>query len=177
VCTVDHSCFAKPGYLIDVPMESIAAPGALFTRLLAHHKEVGLSADQVLQLLDISRDYHERQVALRIAFAQVTEKLEIKWGRVDQTAIDQRQELLDEHARLFRAEEQLFFEFGRRGHDLLTDEQLERAEAIYHAEKNEGLRQLAGSLDNAVAPAFTFRELVEARAPDAETADLTDVAK
>lgn len=62
--------------------------GALFTRLVAHHEEVGLIADQVIQLLDISREYNERQVALRIAFAQVSERLEIEWGRVNQTAIE-----------------------------------------------------------------------------------------
>lgn len=29
MCTVNHGQFTKPGYLIDVKMESIAAPGAL----------------------------------------------------------------------------------------------------------------------------------------------------
>lgn len=173
MCTVDHSCFAKPGYLIDTRMESIAPAGALFTRLLAHHAEVGLGTDQVLQLLDVSREYHDRQVALRIQFALVSEHLEIKWGRVDDAAIARRRELLDEHARLFRDEEALFFEYAKRGHDILTEEQLERAEAIYHAEKNEGLRQLAGSLDNAVAPAFTFRELVPVGSVPREAAEVT----
>ena len=165
MCTLNHATFARPGYLIDVRMESIAPEGALFTRLLAHHAEVGLSPEQVLGLLDISREYHSEQVKLRLEFAKITEKLEIKWGRVDEDAVASRQTLLDEHARLFRAEEALFFEYGSRGHRSLTDEQIEAAEAIYHAEKNDGLAVLADSLDSAVAPAYAFRPLVERSTP------------
>lgn len=175
MCTVNHPAFASPGYLINTPMESFAPSGALFTRLLAHHSEVGLRPDQVMQLLELSREYHDRQVALRIEFAMVTEQLELKWGRVDDTAIAARQDLLDRHAVLFRADEALFLEYAQRGHEVLTDEQIEAAEAVYHAEKNASLAQLAASLDNAVAPAFTFRALAGTGGPrqPAEAAAVT----
>lgn len=52
-----------------------------------------------------------------------------------------------------------FFDYAYRGQQLLTDEQIERAEAIYHAKKNKGLSRLAQTLDNAVVPAFTFRQI------------------
>jgi hypothetical protein len=157
VCIVNHDAFAKPGYLIDVPCESLAASGALFTRLLAHHVKVGLSPEQVANLLDLSRQYHEEQVAIRTKFATITEKLELKRGRVDGAAVRERRALLDTHAELFRADEELFFVYARQGHELLTDEQIDRAEAIYHAEKNEGLNALAASLNNAVGPDYAFQ--------------------
>lgn len=165
MCTVDHQGpLAHPGYLIDVQMKSIA-PDVLFTRLLAHHHEVGLSADQVLQLLDISREYHAEQAELRAQFGLLSERMEIKWGRVDDSEVARRQEMLDEHARLFRASEELFFTYARRGHEILTDEQIESAEAVYHAAKNRALSQLSAALDSAVAPAFSFRPVTEAATP------------
>lgn len=160
MCTVNHHVLARPGYLIDTPMESMAATGHLFSRMLHHAPEVRLDAQQVMDLLTISKEYHDKQVALRIEFGKVTEKLEIKWGRVTAEDVANRQELLTRHAELLREEEELFFVCAARGHELLTDEQIEAAEAIYHAEKNEMLTALAASLDNAVAPAFTFRALV-----------------
>jgi len=176
MCSVDHVAFASPGYLIDTPMKSFAPGGALFTRLLAHHAEVGLRTDQVMQLLALSREYHDKQVALRIEFAKVTEQLEIKWGRVDEAAVAARQDLLDRHAALFRTDENLFIEYARRGHELLTDEQIEAAEAVYHAEKNASLTKLATSLDNAVAPAFTFRTLINAPSGPRQPAEATSAA-
>lgn len=167
--SVDHAVFARPGYLIDARVESIAPHGALFSGLLSHHAEVGLSADQVLALLDLSRAYHEEQLGLHLEFAKISERLEVKWGRVDAAAIARRRILLDEHARIFRAEEELFFTYAAEGHAMLTDEQLEMAEAIYHAEKNAGLAELAPSLDNAVAPAFSFRPTVGGPANDERT--------
>lgn len=120
MCTADHNCFAYPGYLIDVPCESMAAKGALFTRLLAHHDEVGLSGNQIAALLDLSREYHDKQIANRIAFARLTERLELKRGRLDATALAEHKALLEAHAELFRADEDLFFTYAMRGHDVLV---------------------------------------------------------
>lgn len=64
VCTVNHPVTAHPGYLIDAPMKSMAAPGALFTRLLAHYRELSLTYEQIMALLDLNREHHERQVAI-----------------------------------------------------------------------------------------------------------------
>jgi len=57
MCTVDHNVTARAGYLIDAPMESIASPGFLFSRMLAHHREVGLNCEQIMSLLDLNREY------------------------------------------------------------------------------------------------------------------------
>lgn len=157
MCLVNHSAFARPGYLVDVPCESMAARGALFTRMLAHHCEVGLTSEQITRLLDLSREYHDQQVAIRIAFARVTEQLELKWGRLDSESMTARKALLDEHAELFRADEELFFDYAQKGHDVLSDDQINQAEEIYHSEKNDGLAALADTLNSAVSPAFTFR--------------------
>jgi hypothetical protein len=148
--------FARPGYLIDTPCESMAAPGALFTRALAHHAEVGLAPEQVMALLDLSREYHEKQVVIRVEFARLTEKLELKRGRFDAAALAAHKALLEEHAELFAADEALFFTYAARGHDLLTDEQIDRAEAVYHAEKDRGLASLAAALNSAVGPSYAF---------------------
>lgn len=128
MCIVNHPVTAHPGYLIDAPMQSVAAPGALFTRLLAHHRELGLTCEQIMALLDLSREYHERQVAIQLEFARVSEALEIKRGRIDEQAVAKREQLLRRHAELFLEHERLFFESARRGHEILTDEQIERAE-------------------------------------------------
>jgi hypothetical protein len=158
MCTTNHGEFARPGYLIDPRVESIAA-GVLFTRMLANHAEVGLTGEQITALLDVAREYHEQQVAIRVEFARVTEQLEIKWGRLDAVAQAARKALLDEHAELFRRHEELFFLYAERGHDLLSDEQIDRAEAIYHAEKDQALADLATSLRSAVGPNFTFQAM------------------
>ena len=44
---------------------------------------------------------------------------------------------------------------------MLSDEQIARAEAVYHGEMDRSLEALARSLDNAVAPAFTFRAITQ----------------
>lgn len=161
MCTVNHPVTAHAGYLIDAPVKSMAAPGALFTRLLAHHKELGLSCEQIEGLLDLSLAYHERQVSLQLEFASITEALEIKWGRIDEVSVAEREELLRRHATLFYEHERLFFDFARRGHALLSDEQIEKAERIYHEEKDDFLRTLHVSLNRAVGPHFRFVQIAE----------------
>ncbi|HKX72607.1 MAG TPA: hypothetical protein VJM32_01195 [Candidatus Saccharimonadales bacterium] len=155
MCTVNHPGFAKPGYLIDIACESIA-PKVMFSRMLSYHAEIGLTADQVMALLTLNAEYQQRLFAIRIEFAQVTERMELKGGRLDTEALVARKELLDQHMELFRAEEELFFEYGARGHDLLTDEQIAKADAVYHTEKNAALATLAESLNNAVGPQYQF---------------------
>ncbi|MBX6390919.1 MAG: hypothetical protein IRZ08_18345 [Frankia sp.] len=157
MCDVNHHGFTRPGYLIDVKAESIAAEGALFTRALAHHAEVGLSTEQIRGLLDISREYHARQVQIRLRMAQLAEQAEQKRGRLTPARLAERKPLLDERAELFRADEELFFTYAARGQELLTDEQLDLISDIYHAEKDEGLAVLAPALRGAVGPTFTFR--------------------
>lgn len=156
MCTINHSAFAKPGYLIDTPCESMAPAGALFTRLLAHHQDLELTSDQIRELLTISGEYHDQQVTVRLEFARVTEQLEIKWGRIDSEFVAARKALLEQHAELFRRDEELFFEYGERGHRILTDAQIEAAERIYHGEKDAGLAALEESLNSAVGPSFSF---------------------
>lgn len=156
MCTVDHGGQAAPGYLIKSAIESFAPQGVIFTRLLAHHREVGLSSSQIEQLLDISREYHEQENLLLHQFAVLTERLEIKHGRVTDQVISEREELLDRHAAIFRRHERLFLEFARRGHDLLSDEQIARADAVYEAEKASTLDLLHDSIERAVGPSHIF---------------------
>lgn len=153
MCGVNHNLFARPGYLIDVTCESMAAK-VLFTRMLNHRSEVGLTADQVNGLIDLNAEYQAKLLALRIEFAQVTERLEHKSGRLDPEALISRKPLLDRHMELFRAEEELFFEYGSRGHDLLTDEQIDEINRLYHAEKDASLADLHVALNNAVGPMY-----------------------
>jgi hypothetical protein len=134
----------------------MAPAGTLFSRLLAHHEELNLTGDQIKQLLSIAGEYHDKQVAGRVEFAQVTEQLEVKWGRIDAEFIASRKSLLDRHAELFRNDEELFFAYGEKGHRVLSDAQIEAAERIYHREKDAGLAALTGALNSAVGPAFTF---------------------
>ena len=63
---------------------------------------------------------------------------EARRGRLNATALAAHKALLEGHAELFAADEELFFTYAMRGHDLLTDEQIDRAEAIYLAEKDQG---------------------------------------
>lgn len=156
MCTVDHTGTARAGYLVDAPMESMASSGVLFSRMLSHHREVGLSCEQIMSLLDLNREYHDRQIAIQLEFARITEALEIKRGRINEQQLAKREELLQQHAQLFAQHERLFFEMAQRGHELLTDEQIEQAEIIYHAEKDEMLDVLSGSLHRAVGPNFQF---------------------
>jgi len=114
-------------------------------------------------LLDINREYHERQVAIQLEFARISEDLEIKRGRIDEAEIAAREKGLRRHAQLFLEHELLFFEMTKRGHDVLTDEQIERAETIYHAEKDEMLEALLPSLNRAVGPNFAFSGIEEER--------------
>ncbi|MDT4991359.1 MAG: hypothetical protein QOH97_1251 [Actinoplanes sp.] len=46
MCGVNHNLFPRPGYLIDISCESIAAK-VLFTRMLSHHADIGLTAEQI----------------------------------------------------------------------------------------------------------------------------------
>jgi hypothetical protein len=122
------------------------------------HREVGLNCEQIMALLDLNKEYHERQISIQLEFARVTEALEIKWGRIDELQIAKREVLLQRHAQLFAEHEALFFEMARRGHEYLTDEQLDRAESIYHAEKDAMLGTLESALNRAVGPHFQFAE-------------------
>ncbi len=156
MCTVNHDGFARPGYLIDARVESLAA-NALFTRLLAHHVEVGLTEEQIVALLGVAGEYHAEQLEVRIEFAQISEQLELRSGRLDDDGLAARAKLLDRHAELFRRHEELFFIHGSRGRALLSDDQIDRAEAVYQAEKDASLAALLPSLDAAVGPKFAFR--------------------
>ncbi|MDG4784996.1 hypothetical protein O7626_03450 [Micromonospora sp. WMMD1102] len=155
MCGVNHNLFPRPGYLIDISCESIAAK-VLFTRMLSHHAEIGLTPEQITRLIDLNAEYQASLTAIRVQFAQITEQLEHKRGRLDNDALVGRKELLDRHAELFRAEEDLFFSYGAHGHEILTDEQIARIDQIYHAEKDARLAELLPSLNSAVAPQFHF---------------------
>jgi hypothetical protein len=146
---------ARPSYLIDAPVASLT-PQSIFTRVLAPHRGVGLTCEQIEGLLDVSREFHERQLVVCLEFAQVTEALELKRGRVDSQAVALRQALLHRHAQLFLEHERIFFEAAQRGHDLMTDEQIERADTIYHAEKDDMLDTLSDSLNHAIGPNFVI---------------------
>lgn len=161
MCGVNHAFFPRPGYLIDIKCESIAAP-VLFSRMLSHHAEVGLSPEQITGLINLNAEYQEALTAIRVKFAQVTERLEHKRGRLDSDTVAGRKELLDQHAELFRAEEELFFAYGQRGHDLLSDEQVVKIEEVYHAEKDARLGELMASLNNAIGPAFQMSAVATA---------------
>ncbi|MBX7267530.1 hypothetical protein KIF24_16835 [Micromonospora sp. Llam7] len=153
MCGINHNLFPRPGYLIDITCESIAAK-VLFTRMLSHHTEIGLTPEQITRLIDLNAEYQAELIAIRVQFAQVTEQLEHKRGRLDTQTLIDRKDLLDRHAELFHAEEILFFTYGARGHELLGDEQIATIDQIYHAEKDARLAELLPSLNNAVAPRF-----------------------
>jgi len=155
MCGVNHNLFSRPGYLIDVKTESLAAP-VLFSRMLSHMDEIGLTADQALALLRLNAQYQAELLALRIEFGQTSELVEHKRGRLDDEALASREELLDRRAKLFRAEEALFFRYAALGHNLLSDEQIARIDGVYHAEKDATLDALSESLNGAVGPKFKF---------------------
>ena len=155
MCGVDHNLFPRPGYLIDVACESIAAK-VLFTRMLNNRAVIGLTPDQIVGLIDLNAQYQQELVALRTEFARITEQLEHKRGRIDQEALVGRKALLDRHVELFRAEEETFFAYAARGHALLTDEQIAAIDRLYHAEKDAALGELATALNNAVSPTYQF---------------------
>ncbi|WP_280402861.1 hypothetical protein [Nocardia carnea] len=141
----------------------MAAKGALFTRMLAHHAEVGLTAEQIAGLLTLSGEYHDKQVALRVEFMELAERAEIKWGRVDADFIASREQFLRRRSELLFAEESLFFEYARRGHDLLSDEQIAAAEIVYHTEKDAWVSAMSGPLGRALAPSYAVeRSLTDA---------------
>lgn len=151
VCaTVDHVVVCNAGYLFDARVESIA-PGTLFTRMLAHRDDVGLTPAQVTGLLNLTREYHERQLQLVMEFMELRERLEIKHGRVTSEDLSARERLLDQHAQLFREHEALFFEFASRGHALLSDEQIAAAESVYYREFESTLAKLGPILSRATA--------------------------
>jgi hypothetical protein len=56
MCGVNHALFPRPGYLIDISCESIAAK-ILFSRMLSHHAEIGLTTEQITGLIDINAEY------------------------------------------------------------------------------------------------------------------------
>lgn len=161
MCGVNHKAFARPGYLIDARAESIAPDGALFTRMLAHHRQVGLTGEQIIGLLEISRDYHAQQVKIRLEMARLGEEVEHKVGRLDAAALAARKAALARRADLFAEDELLFFEYAALGHELLSDDQLDRIDRVYHDEKNAGLADLAEALNSAVGPVFTFHARAE----------------
>jgi hypothetical protein len=156
MCITNHTGFAYPGYLIDANAESVAAKGALFTRTLAHHADIGLTAEQITGLLDVSREYHDRQNEIRVEMSQLAEQVELKRGRLDHDGTVARKPALDRRAALFAADEALFFEMAARGQALLSDEQIATIDTIYHMEKDAGLRDLTDALSNAVAPNYRF---------------------
>jgi hypothetical protein len=47
MCGVNHNLFPRPGSLIDISCESIAAK-VLFTRMLSHHADIGLRVGEIL---------------------------------------------------------------------------------------------------------------------------------
>jgi len=157
-------------------LKSVSVGGTHITRGENHNVcrqpcSDGPSDDQVRELLTLSRDYHDKQLAIHIEAAQVGESLELKWGRITEADIESREALLKRHSELFEADERLFFEYALRGHAVLSDEQIARAEAVYHGEKDRSLAILARSLDNAVAPAFTFRAITEVTSAASAPAD------
>lgn len=155
MCGINHNLFARPGYLIDITCESMAAK-VLFTRMLNRRAEIGLTDEQVNGLLDINAEYQLALVDIRTEFARVTEQLEHKRGRLNAETLASRKALLDRHMELFRAEEELFFACGARGHDLLTDEQIAKIDELYHAEKDGALGDLLEALNSSVGPEFRF---------------------
>lgn len=157
MCDTNHGPYANAGYLFNVRGESVAPPGALYTRMLANHREVGLTADQITALLDLNRDYHLEQVDIWLEMARLGEEVELKHGRISDEDVNTRKLALDRRAELFAAGERLFFRYAAAGQALLTDEQITTANAIYHAEKDDGLQALAGALSSAVAPTYTFQ--------------------
>jgi hypothetical protein len=161
MCGVNHKGFTRPGYLIDVRAESIAAEGALFTRALAHHRQLNLTDAQLRGLLDLSREYHARQLGIRLRMAELGERVEQKRGRLTPGELAKRKPLLDERAELFHDDETLFFEFAVRGQDLLSDDQLDTMDRIYHQEKDEGLSTLAAALNRALSPTFAVSRATE----------------
>jgi DNA-binding transcriptional MerR regulator len=149
MCTRNHPTLANPGYLFESRLSSIAAQGALYTRILAHHEEMGLSCEQIKALLDLNYQYHAQQVGLQLEFMKISEQLEIKRGQVYDEDLEWREPLLRRHAELFYEHEKLFFEHARRGTDILSDEQVRIGDSTYHTEKDEMLSYLAPSIQNA----------------------------
>jgi hypothetical protein len=102
MCIVDHTLLA-PGYIISARVESVAPP-AVFTRILHHYREIGLTDEQIHYLLDAAREYNQEYMRLSVAFANCSADFDLVGAEVD---VHQKERLLNRHAELFCSHETL----------------------------------------------------------------------
>ncbi len=134
MCIVNHTKGTNPSYAFDFSMSSIA-PDSIFTRLLMNHREVELEPDQILAILDLCAEYHERALQIRLEFAAIREELDIRDWDFDDHHMDEIARLLRRHSRLFEQHEMLLFEYGRKGRAILSEQQLALAIEVYKREE------------------------------------------
>lgn len=134
MCVVDHYKAPNLSYAFDFSMELIA-PDWIFTRLLGHHREVGLEPEQVMELLDLSVEYHDRSLEIKLEFAEIREQLDIRDWTFDDAYLEEVESLVRRHAELFKEHEMLLFEYGRKGQEILTHEQERAAIRVYKEEE------------------------------------------
>lgn len=159
MCTVDHTKFPNYGYAFDLSMESIA-PDWVFTRMLGHHRDVGLSPEQIMALLDLSAEYHARSLEIKLEVAEIREKVEIRdW--VDDAKLNSAEALIRRHAELFEEHEMLFFEYARRGQEILTEEQKASALRVYRREEQQTFGVLGPIAERALDTVATHTEQLE----------------
>jgi hypothetical protein len=147
MCIVDHTLLA-PGYIISARVESVAPP-AVFTRILHHYREIGLTDEQIHYLLDAAREYNQEYMRLSVAFANCSADFDLVGAEVD---VHQKERLLNRHAELFCSHETLLLRAHQTAQEILSKKQMQKAADIYERDRKKFLTELESSLTKATAP-------------------------
>ncbi len=135
---------------IRLEVESLAPPVVL-SRTLQHHRELGLSDEQVRRLLRVARRYHDAYVKICVHFANVGSQMDLALVKVDAR---RKRRLLDRHAALFRQHEDLLRRAYEEAHAILSAVQLRRVIQIHEAQRQRIIAGLIPSLRTALAPRY-----------------------
>ena len=146
MCIVDHTLLA-PGYIISARVESVAPP-AVFTRILHHYKEIGLTDEQIHHLLDAAREYNQGYMRLSVAFANCSADFDLVDAEVD---VHHKEQLLNRHAELFCSHETLLLRAYQTAQGILSKEQMQKAADIYERDRKKFLTELESGLTKATA--------------------------
>ena len=146
-CSNDH--WVRHSYLLNTKVESFAPP-VILTRALHHHMELELSTDQVYQLLDISKTYHEKSSGIAIQFAKVTAELEAGCERTR----EQTEEISQQRANFFTEHERLIMTFYKQIDSVFSETQRHKARKLYDDQMRQTHTELGPSLAKVLAPAL-----------------------
>ncbi len=146
--TTDNCFCVIPPFCLDV--KSIAPP-VILSRTLQHHRELGLSDDQVRRLLAVARRYHDRTLRVSVDFANISAQLDLIEVRPD---LRVKRRLLARHARLFQRHEGLLLEAHEEAARILSAEQRRRVGQIHAEQRHAILRRLRPGLQRGLGPSL-----------------------